>query len=372
VAVASLWWAAPWLFGVVGHEAGVQEAEVAYFRVLCLGASPALVSSALAGFYSGRGRTWTIMWVNAGATGVNLLLDWGLIFGRWGLPELGIRGAALATVLSQCFCVGVYAVLMSRAGVDAAYGTLRGWRPDGELLRRLVRFGLPSGVHFCLDIAGFTLFILLVGGLGTEALAATSITFNINSLAFLPMIGFGIAISVLVGQALGRERPALAARSVWSGAHLMLAYTGVFVVLYLGWPRLFVKPFGAAADPARFPAIAALSRDLLRFVAVYATFDAMAICFSAALKGAGDTRFVMGAILASSVGVLVVPTYIAVERLGVGIRGAWLCAAGYIMCMSVLFFVRFRSGRWKGMRVIEEGPVVPTVYPERAASDADV
>jgi len=175
-----------------------------------------------------------------------------MIFGNWGFPELGIKGAAIATVISASFSLLAYLVLLSRRAYDQRYHTLRGWRFKSFLFVRLMRFGLPSGVQFFLDVAGFTVFLLLVGRLGTNALAATNIAFNINSLAFMPMIGFGIAVSVLVGQHLGKDHPDLAVKSAYSGFHLTFLYMGTVAALYVLVPDLFLRPFAAQADVERF------------------------------------------------------------------------------------------------------------------------
>ena len=235
------------IFAWAGHTQRVQRYEVVYFQVLCLGAAPVIASSALAGFFSGLGRPWPVMWINVLATAVNLVLDYVLIFGRWGLPEMGIGGAALASVLSGVFSAVVYAGLVFRAPHTYDFGTLRGWRPDRELFGRVLRYGLPSGVQFFLDMAGFTAFILLVGRLGTMSLAATTIAFNINTLAFMPMIGLGIAISVLVGQYLGGGRPDLAEQSTWSGFHLTLVYTITIAACYVLIPQVFIAPFAVGS-----------------------------------------------------------------------------------------------------------------------------
>ncbi len=111
-------------FRFVGHEPLVQEYEIVYFQVLCLGATPAIASSAIAGFFSGRGKAWPIMWVNVLATALNIILDYVLIFGKWGLPELGMKGAAIATVLSACFSFAIYLVLFLRSTHKRPYYTL--------------------------------------------------------------------------------------------------------------------------------------------------------------------------------------------------------------------------------------------------------
>ena len=352
------------IFGFVGHEPRIQQNEIMYFQMLCLGAAPAIASSAMSGFFSGRGKTWPVMWVNVLATAVNLIMDYALIFGHWGFPELGIRGAGIATVISACFSFTIYLVLISRRTHERQYHTLS-WRLERALFARLMRFGFPNGAQFFLDIAGFTAFILLLGRLGTTALAATNIAFNINSLAFLPMIGFGIAVSVSVGQYLGKDRPDLAERSVYSGFHLTFLYMSTMAALYVLVPNLFLRPFAAQADAERFADIREMAVVLLRFVAVYSVFDTLNIIFAAGIKGAGDTRYVMVMILVVSSLVLVVPSYVALVLLHAGLYAGWTIASAYIILLGFAFLFRFLGGKWKSMRVIEEvPPSLPSTLPE--------
>jgi MATE family multidrug resistance protein len=297
------------------------------------------------------------MWANLAATGVNIFLNALLIFGRWGFPELGIVGAAISTCIAGAVAFAVLATLILRRSFEQMYAVRSGWAPEGELLGRLLRFGVPSGVQFFIDIFGFTIFILLIGRIGTAELAATNIAFNINSLAFMPMIGLGTAISILVGQYIGEGRVRLAERSVYSGAILCFAYMGLLSLAYLLAPGFFVRFFAPRGNPVRgnpagFEAIRAIAVVLLRFVAVYSLFDTMNIVFASAIKGAGDTRFVMLMILVLSVGVLIVPTYVALVRLNVGIYTAWIFVSAYIILLGCGFLVRFLRGKWKGMSVI--------------------
>jgi len=350
------------IFRFVGHDPIVQRFEVQYFQILCLGGAPFVGSAAFAGFFSGRGKPWPAMWVNTCATIVNLVLDYALIFGAWGFPELGIQGAAIATVFSGTFSFFVYLALIARKAHNEKYHTLKGWQPERELFMRLLRFGFPSGMQFFLEMVGFTIFILLVGRLGTNALAATNIAFNINTLAFMPMIGCGIAVSVLVGQYLGGNKPDLAEKCVYSGFHMTILYMVSIAAAYVLVPSIFVAPFTAQADSTRMAEIYGLAVILLRFVAIYSIFDTMNIIFASAIKGAGDTRFVMFMILILSALVLVLPTYVAIVILGYALTTAWFIGAIYVIVLGFVFYVRFRGGKWKTMRVIEQ-PVVD-VKPE--------
>jgi len=349
------------MFRLAGHAEEIRRQEVIYFSLLCLGAFPGIAAAALAGFFSGRGQAWPVMWANLAATLVNIVLDYLLIFGPGGLPELGIAGAAIATNVSLVAALAVYAVLILRAGHDEQFKILRGWRPDPTLLLRILRFGLPNGIQFFVDMAGFTIFLLIVGRLGTPSLAATNIALNVNTLAFMPMVGLGMAVTVLVGQYLGRDRPGLAERAVISGLHVTLLYTGGVALLYVLTPGVFLLPYGLYADPRLYQDIRGLTVVLLRFVALYSLFDALTIVFASALKGAGDTRFVMVMVAGLSAGVLVLPTYVAVEVLGRGVLAGWVIGTAYVLSLGVSFFLRFKGGAWKHMRVIEAaGPPAAT------------
>ncbi len=345
------------MFRAIGHPDAIGHQEAVYFRILCLGAFPGIACAALAGLFSGRGKTWPVMWVNFLGTAVNVVLDYLMIFGVAGFPELGIAGAAIATDLSMVASLVAYTVLMSRDEYDRRYRTRHGWRLDPALLSRILRFGLPNGIQFFIDMAGFTVFLLIVGRLGTVSLAATNIALNVNTLAFMPMIGLGMTVGILVGQCLGRDEPEIAERCVWSGLHVTMLYMATVALLYVLVPGLFLAPFGAYATPGAYDEIRGLAVVLLRFVALYSVFDVLNIVFASALKGAGDTRFVMYLVAALSTGILVVPSYVAIEVLGAGVVATWAIGTMYISVLGIGFYLRFRGGAWRRMRVIERQPV---------------
>jgi len=177
------------------------------------------------------------------------------------------------------------------------------------------------------------------------------------------MIGFGIAISVLVGQYLGADKPDLAQSAAYSGFHLTLAYMIAIASTYVLVPDIFVAPFAHNADSQAFSEIYRYSVVLLRFVAVYSIFDAMNIIFCSAIKGAGDTRYVMFVSVLLSVFILIVPVYLVIEVLEFGLMSAWVLATAYITLLGVIFYLRFLGGKWKSMRVIEQEVPLPAPRP---------
>ena len=343
---------APALFKAIGHPPEIQELEVVYFRIMCCGAFFPLASAAFSGFFMGLGKTGPVMWVNLSATAVNVLFNYVMIFGKMGFPRMGIAGAGIATVISTGFGFVLFLLLILKPPNRETYNTGRGCKYNKELFSRLLRFGFPSGVHFFIEIFGFTAFVLLIGRLGTVELAATNIAININSLAFMPMIGLGMAVSVLVGQYLGENKEDLAERSVYSGFLLGILYMGILVLLYVFIPDVFVSVFSTKSDPLVFNQIRGITVILLRFVAIYCIFDTMNIVFASAIKGAGDTRYVMVMILVLSMGILVIPSYLSLVVFKRGVYLAWVFATVYIVILGFGFLFRFLGGKWKSMRVI--------------------
>jgi MATE family multidrug resistance protein len=344
------------IFEAAGHDPAVRRSEVTYARLLLLGAFPVVLMATLASFFSGRGKTRTVLAVNVLATLVNVVLDYCWIFGHAGFPRAGAAGAALATIASQTFGAVAYLALILGRRYRESFATLSGWRPAPDLFLRLLRFGLPSGLQFAFEIGAFALFMLIVGRLGTDALAATAIAFNLNAIVFVPTLGLALAVSSLVARHLGGEDPAAAERVVWSALALSMVYMVVCGLGYLLLPELLLGPYAAGADAQAFAPVGRIATVLLRFVAVYSIFDMMNVVFGGGLKGAGDTTYPVAAVVGLSWAVMLVPAYIGCTFFHRGVYFAWTAASGYVFCVGLLLMRRFRQGRWKTMRVIEAQP----------------
>jgi MATE family multidrug resistance protein len=344
--------AAPLLIAVGGHTPALQTLEVAYLRCLAFAAWPMLVMAAINGFFSGRGQTWIVLGIEAFGTTVNVALALVLIFGRLGLPEMGIEGAGWATVIGSWASALLAVGLLLQRRYRDAFATASGWRLERPLFGRLMRFGGPAGAQVFLDVLVFTLFVQLVGRLGEAAMGATTLTVRLNMIAFLPMMGLGQAVCILVGQRLGANRPDLAEKSTYTGLKWSLGYVCVLAVVYLALPGLLVSVFEGDRDPDVFHAVAAIVPGLLVCVATYSIADAVNLTFAFALRGAGDTRFVTLATFCLAWPIMVIPTFLVVQA-GGSVYWTWWFATAHIFAMAACFYLRFRTGKWKAMRVIE-------------------
>ena len=239
-----------------------------------------------------------------------------------------------------------------RPALRTKFGLDTGRRFDPELMRRLWRYGVPNGLQLFVEIAAVSVFILLMGSLGTEAMAATTLAFNVNSMAFVPVIGLGIAVSTIVGQQLGQNRADLAARATWTTFVIAMGYTGVMALLYVSIPDVFLMGHASGAAAGEFDRLRDMVVVFLRFVAAYCLFDAAAIVFVSAIKGAGDTRFILfTTICTAPLPVLV--GWLGIVTFGWGIVWCWIVITAWICLMGVIYLVRFLGGRWRSMRVIE-------------------
>jgi MATE family multidrug resistance protein len=344
-----------------GHSPSIQDLETRYFSILCFAALPALIVAAVNGFFAGRGASWMVLLVDAAGMSVNVVMAYGLILGHWGLPAWGIEGAGWATVAGSSTSAVMGLLLFLRRRYRAEFATLAGWRFDPELSHRLMRFGFPNGLLWMLDCVAFAVFIFLVGRLGDVELAASNVAFSIYMLAILPVFGLSQAISVLVGQRLGQDRPEVAARTVWTGFRLAFGYALVIAALYVLTPEPFMYFFRSHSD-SKAPLVMVLVPTLLCFLAVYSAFDSMTIVFSFALRGAGDTRFVTAVALVLAWPLMVIPTWATLRYHWGGVFWAWSFASAYVIALGITFLLRFLSGKWKSMRVIEKA-AEPEVEP---------
>jgi MATE family multidrug resistance protein len=318
-----------------------------------LGAFPVILMATLSAFFAGRGQTQAVLRVNVLATVVNVVLDYLLIFGNGGFPELGVTGAALGTILSQVVGAAVYAAIILKPEYRKTYRTLAGGRPEPALVLRLVRFGMPTGLQYSLEVGAFAIFMVIVGRIGTLELAASGIAFNLNMIVFMPMVGLSIAVSSLVGRYLGAERPDVAQRAVRSALAMSFVYMGACGLLYVLGAPLLLAPYGVGAALSTWPRIAEVATVLLRFVAVYSIFDMLNLIHAAGLRGAGDTVYPMLLTLVLAFVAMLLPAGVGCLLLGRGVYFAWCLATLYVFLLGILMRRRFRAGHWKSLRVIE-------------------
>jgi len=236
-------WPIAGLFQLAGHEPLVARDEYTYFLICMAGSFFPVLGAAWSGWLSGIGRPAISTGVTFVSFVVNALLAWGLVLGEWGMPRMGIAGAALATVAAQAVAALLYGLLFARAG---GFADAVARRFDWPEFRRFLSLAMPMGLRISGELAAWTLFLVVVGRLGTVELAASSIAFRINGLAFFPALGLGQAAGILVGHARGAgkddEIPGIAWQSLAVCEVWMLLMATLFATASR-WPC----PWGCAS-----------------------------------------------------------------------------------------------------------------------------
>ena len=341
------------LLDLCGHAPDVLAEEKAYYDILQIGGIFCVLGAVLSGYFTGIGRTRLVGCATIFGNLANLVLDWMFIFGKCGCGAWGIRGAGWATAIAAalpCVILGAYTL------ADPALRGLRylaALRSRGDLLRRIVRYGVPSGLHQFIDVATFAVFVMLTGRLDAMSFAVSNIAFAVNHLSFAPLMGLNQGASVLVGQHQGAHDPDASVRATKSCLFIAVVYIGVFAAAVLCFPDAIMDLFRGDAsqfDPAAFRR---LGRTLLWLLLSWALFDATGLVVGGALKGAGDTKFVMWALMAISLG-LWMPAVFAVMRFAPSITALWLTMPFYCCVCAATCLVRFRRGKWKSLRLVDD------------------
>lgn len=345
--------AAESIFKLGGHPPAIQKLEAIYFRTMCMGGGLNVLGAGLATFFSGRGQTRPVMVVSIIGMLFNIPLDYALINGWWIFPEMGIMGAAVATVCAWFLIVVLYVLLIFDRENISRFNLVGSRGLDRDLMGRLIKFGLPGSLQFTLDVFAFTFFVFMVGRLGAVELAINNMVLSIESITFMPALGFSIGLSTLVGQALGKNDVPQAIKATRQTARILVAYILVLDLVLLAAPHWALSLFMDAGDREHF----ALGISLIRIMSLYLIFDGLYMVYIGLLKGAGDTRFIMVAIGAVSLLFLVVPIYAAVAYLGADLVICWWILTFFVLSLCATAWFRCRQGRWKTMRVIEMQPI---------------
>lgn len=337
-------WSEP-LFLALGQGAGVAALAAEYLSIAGFAILPALQVMVLKSYLAALERTRVVLWVTVAAVALNVGVNWLLIFGHLGFPELGVRGAAIASL-----SVNIAALLALAFYAAAAFPRHmllhRLWRPDTHALASVFRLGWPIGLTNLAEMGLFAASAVMMGWLGKVPLAAHGIAMQVDSVAFMVHLGLSNAATVRAGQAYGRgDGPGLRA-----GALVALAMSGAMalatVALFLAVPEFLIGLFLSPSEPGRAGVIA-LGTGLLAAAALFQLADAAQVMALGLLRGVQDTRTPMIIAALSYWGIGVPASYVLGFPLGLGGVGVWLGLALGLALAGILLLWRFwrRSGR---------------------------
>ncbi len=302
------------------------------------------------------------MWVSVASGLLNLVLDLLLIFGIWPDPRDGhCRGCDRKRCLLLVQSDSATHALLLRPKYEAVYCLRTGFGFDRAVLGNLLFFGFPTGLMYLTESGGFTVIVLRIGSLGDIPLRATTMAINFNMIAFIPLVGVSIAASVLVGRHLLQSGPARAARSVYGALAIGGCYSGIWLFGYLAIPDVMMSLYelnesGLREGGTDARESIALARGLLKFVAIYVVLDAVQLILAGALRGAGDTWFVLlSGVAASAIALVIGFTFepgVKQSHWADQLHWWWWMVALWVWLLAMLMAARFIQGSWRQMRMV--------------------
>jgi MATE family multidrug resistance protein len=310
-----------------------------YLHIAGFGMFPWLIAMVIKSYLAALERTQVVFWIAVLATLFNGLINYALIFGNWGAPELGIQGAAIASVFTQA--VGMVGILVYAVKVLPEHQLfVRFWKADWEMLNRVFRLGVPIGFTGLSETGLFAATAVMMGWLGTVPLAAHGIALQCASITFMLHLGISNVATIRAGNAYGRgdrEHLGRGARVVFVMSVIAAALTSV---VFLVWPEQLVLAFMQSSEPAR-DQIVSIGIGLLAMAALFQLVDGAQVIALGLLRGVQDTTvpMVMAAISYWLVGMPC--SYIFGIVLGYDGIGIWMGLVVGLACAAVLLSLRF-------------------------------
>ena len=341
-----------WVFGLEHLPADQLEYQKTYFNILMFGGVITLVRNVAPCFFSGIGETKIVMKAAFVGMIVNVVCNFVLIYGCGPIPAMGVAGAAYGTLIGNLVStVILFAKFFTRSN-NERFNTRHSFAFSWPLTRELLQKGIPSGVEMFLNMSAFQLLILMFHALGPESATASSVMFNWDMVAYVPLMGLEVASTSLVGRYVGARDGAAASRSTYSGLKLGWGYSlimGIFFVFLPGVLTDIFKPDVAEATAeamAIFDAARPMSIFMLQIATLYIFVEVLLVIYAGALRGAGDTLWVMfaSAIMNWCVaGALYVSAYV----FHLPAHYAWIAVVAVYSTAPMIFWRRWKGGKWR-------------------------
>ncbi|MCA9304618.1 MAG: MATE family efflux transporter [Phycisphaerales bacterium] len=374
---------------LAGSGKELWELESGYARILLLGGIGTLGARSIHHYFYGLHRPKVVMISAISGNIVNVAVNYLLIFGNLGFPQLGLNGAAIGTVCGGLFELGIPFVLFLSRKYNELYSTRSAWRPAFKQFVDIARVGWPGGLMFFNELICWGMLMnylvpkagkaraiaegldpALVEQAGVYANTAGWIALRYMHIGFMPVVGISIAAQALVGRAMGRKRPDIAAQRTWLSLKIGLGYMALCAFVFVLWRGPLINVFiNSETAPGERAALIAIGAKIIVAAAVFQLFDAVGIVMSGALRGAGDTVWpgVLTIVLSWSCivgfGLLVIelkPEW--------GSVGPWIGASAYIILLGLSLLGRFLFGNWRERSLVDETPMEPDplgkTYPE--------
>jgi multidrug resistance protein, MATE family len=325
--------------------------QIEYFNVLVWGSVLALLRHTLSCYFSGIGKTGIVMRATIAAMLINVVLDYILIFGHFGIEPMGIKGAAIASIAGSAGAVIMLVFAYFRKSNVKEFDVASSFKFDATIMKKLFKFGYPAGIELFLNFFAFFIMLSLFHSQGDIAATASTIMFNWDLVSFIPLLGIEIAVTSLVGRYMGAGRPQVAHRAAISGVKTGIFYSIIILILFVFIPEILVRVFAPEGFSSTFEAAVPVASNMIRIASLYVLAEAVMVALVGALRGAGDTLFTMIASVIAHW--LFVPIlYISLNVFNLSVEWSWFLLVIFFLSFCSVLYFRFKSGKWKNIKVI--------------------
>mgnify|MGYP003591742683 CR=1 FL=1 len=346
-----------WVFParLISARLGIPESQLVlqsqYMTILAFGSILGMLRHVVSCYFSGIGKPKIVMAATLSALTVNVAAGYTLIFGKFGLPQLGIRGAAIGAVCGWGVAAAILLCAYFGRSNREEFRSRETLRFDEDIMKKLLRFGYPAGLELFLNFLSFSAVIQMFQSLGTYVATATTILFNWDLIAFIPLLGIEISVTSLVGRHMGAGKTGIAERTVWSAVKTGMVYSAITFVLFAAVPGALVAVFRPDVPTQSYTDAVPLASSMIRLASLYVLAEAMMCAFVGALRGAGDTFFTM-AWSVSAHWLFFIVLWLMFRVFHFAPLAGWGAVIGIFLCFCALLYLRFRSGRWTKISVI--------------------
>jgi len=325
--------------------------QLVYFDMLLYASIIGFVRVAFSSFFSGIGKTRVVMVASFTAMLVNIIASYILIFGKLGLAPMGIKGAAYGSILGSIFSLLILLAAYLRREIVRDYFVTDSFRFDLDIIKRMFRFGTPSGVEFFMALFSFTLMVSLFHAHSPVTATGATIMFNWDHVSFVPLVGLEIGVTSLAGRYVGAKRYDLVLKTVWSGLKIGWVVSACVLVLFLFFPGGLADVFKPAETGTVFEQARPLAVFMIRMASIYVLLQVVMLVYMGALKGAGDTLWSMLANVAF-MWLIYLVLYIFLNVMDLSAEAAWTSLVFIFSFLPMILYLRFRSGKWKTFDVV--------------------